>query len=80
MPDAVAAAPVERPVDDDVAGETEVDGHGRLGHEVAGRLATEVEVERASCWRASERGGDGLRGHGVLEKAEAGHTVDLGGC
>ena len=70
--DARAAAAVERPVHDDVAGEAEVHRHRRLGHEVAGRLAAEVEVEQPVAAGHAERGGDGLRGHRVLEEPEAG--------
>ena len=75
--DARAAAPVERAVHDDGARQPEVHRHRRLGHEVARRLAAEVEVEQPVAPRHAHRGGDGLRGHRVLEEPEAPDAVDV---
>ena len=75
-----AAPAVERAVDDHVAREAEVHRHRRLRDEVARRLAAEVEVEQPVAPGHAERGGDRLRGHRVLEEAEARDAVDVGGA
>ena len=74
-----ATASVQRPVHHRVPGEPGVHRHRGLHDQVARCLPAQVQVEQPVAAWHPDRGGDGLRGHGVLEEPEAPDAVDVVG-